>query len=713
MSQNIKNALPTSLQANPLLGSWIQFGANNTLRVLSGKVEIGQGINASLKKIATLQLGLNPAQLDFIAGDTQICPDEWYTAGSQSIEVGGHSLAFACKHFRSFFEAAAAKALSCKESDLILSNGIFSFKGQSISYFDLQKSVEYKTFQLDQAWTGESFSLKGEKSSVDGFARDDLHEKIGGKGFIQDLVLPDMVHARILRGPHAHAVADDWHLDKLKMLVGVDQVFVSGQFVALISLNESALVTAYEKAQTLITWRIKSVLPQEKGMEEFLTGLPSVRSEPIVEGTPKQGSVKHVARYSRPYIAHASISPSCALAMPTEDDSLSVWSHTQGPHKLRDQLALALNMPAPKVRVIHVSGPGCYGHNGADDVAFDAAFLAQELQRPVRVQWMRSDEMSAGPVGAASLVELDASLDDSGSIVSWDATVWSHTHIARPGWGEGINLLGAWSTAKPVPEPKPVDMFLPAGGGLRNIKPYYDLPSLKVKHHFISESPVRVSALRSLGAYANTFAIESFMDELAELSNQDPIAFRLKHQSDQRARYVLEKAAQMSNWKAYRQELSEAQDGRGLGIGFGRYKNKSAFCAVVIEVEVAESVKVNKVWMAVDAGEIVHFDALLNQVEGGIIQALSWSLKEEVHWNEVGSTTISWDDYPILNFDEVPAVEIELIDRPGEPGLGSGELAAGPIAAALANAVTHALQMRPRHLPFTPDRLSKMIMDSN
>jgi nicotinate dehydrogenase subunit B len=713
MSSNTKQALPTSLQANPLLGSWIQFGKNQTLRVLSGKVEIGQGINISLKKIATLQLGVNPAQLDFIAGDTDICPDEWYTAGSQSIEVGGHSLAFACQHFRHLFTTAAAKKLSCKEAELTLANGIFSFNGQTVSYFDLQNAVDYKSFALDQVWTGDAFSLKGVKSSVDGFARDDLNEKIGGTGFIQDLVLPNMVHARVLRGPHAHAVAVDWQFDKLKALQGVEQVFVSGQFVALIGTNEAAIVAAYEKAQSLITWRAKKPLPQERAMEEFLPSLPAVVSEPIIEGAAKVGTTSHSARYSRPYIAHASMSPSCALAMPTEEESISVWSHTQGPHKLRDQLALALKMPAPKVRVIHVAGPGCYGHNGADDVAFDAAFLAQQLKRPVRVQWMRSDEMSAGPVGAASLVELAASLNDDGLIISWDATVWSHTHIARPGWGEGINLLGVWSTAQPVAEPKPLDMFLPAGGGLRNIKPYYDLPSLKVKHHFIPESPVRVSALRSLGAYANTFAIESFLDELAELSNQDPLAFRLKHQSDQRARDVLEKSAQMSNWKSYREELSSAQDGRGLGIGFGRYKNKSAFCAVVIEVEVTEVVKVNKVWMAVDAGEIVHYDALLNQVEGGIIQALSWSLKEEVHWNELGSTTVSWDDYPILNFDEVPAVEIALIDRPGEPGLGSGELAAGPIAGALANAITHALQIRPRHLPFTPDRLSKMIMDSN
>jgi nicotinate dehydrogenase subunit B len=713
MSTMTKQALPTSLQANPLLGSWIQFGENKTLRVMSGKVEIGQGIHASLKKIATLQLGLRPEQLDLIAGDTQICPDEWYTAGSQSIEVGGHSLAFACQHFRRFFETAAAQALSCKPSDLTLSAGHFSFSGKSISYFDLQASVEFKQFKLDEAWTGDAFSLKGEKSSVDGFAREDLEEKIGGTGFIQDLVLPNMLHARILRGPHARSITDDWQLDKLKGLPGVEQVFVNGQFVALLGVNEAAIVTAYEKAQTWITWRIKKPLPPEKEIEEFLTSLPALTSEPIIEGVAQEGSISHKARYSRPYIAHASMSPSCALAMPTDGGALSVWSHTQGPHKLRDQLALALKMSSEKVRVIHLSGPGCYGHNGADDVAFDAAFLAQQLQRPVRVQWMRSDEMAVGPVGAASLVELDAALDKGGSIVRWNATVWSHTHIARPGWGQGINLLGAWSIAEPAAEPDPVDMFLPAGGGLRNIKPYYDLPSLHVKHHFIPESPVRVSALRSLGAYANTFAIESFMDELAQLSEQDPVQFRLKHQSDQRARDVIEKAAKMANWKIYRQELSQAQDGRGLGIAFGRYKNKSALCAVVIEVEVAEAVRVNKVWMAVDAGEIVHFDALLNQVEGGIIQALSWSLKEAVHWNESGSTSVSWDDYPILNFDEIPSVEIELIDRPGEPGLGSGELAAGPIAAALANAVTHALQIRPRHLPFSFERLSKMIMDAD
>jgi len=313
--------------------------------------------------------------------------------------------------------------------------------------------------------------------------------------------------------------------------------------------------------------------------------------------------------------------------------------------------------------------------------------------------------MAWSPFGSASAIEIDAAVDADGKVSKWHAGIWSHTHIKRPGWGEGINLQAAWDMDPPVPEPAPKDMPLPAGGGHRNGIAMYDFAHQQVDYHFIAQSPVRVSALRGLGAFANVFAIESAMDELAAASGQDAVAFRLRHLADARARAVIEAVARKAAW----QPDMPGGEGKGRGIGFSQYKNRSAYCAVVAEVEVAEKVRVLRVVAAVDAGHIVNPDGLINQIEGGVVQAISWTLKEAVAWDEDGVRSRSWEDYPILGFDEVPEIEVALLDQPGQPGLGSGECAAGPVAAAIANAVQHAIGVRVRNLPMTPERIAKDI----
>ena len=541
--------------------------------------------------------------------------------------------------------------------------------------------------------------------------RDDLWLKFTGAGFIQDLHLPDMWHARVLRGPHPDSRPINLDTEALATIPGVARVLVQHQFVALVGRDEGALIKAHAQAKASTHWSVPD-LPIEQDAEKLLLQLPKVTHMALQEtaNTDATGveALRLERRYSRPYLAHASIGPACALAQ-SDAQGLQVWSHSQGVFKLRDQIAQALQRPTDQVRVQHAAGAGCYGHNGADDVAFDAAFIAHTWGLNVRVQWSREDEMTVSPMGAASVVDIQASVNTDGHITQWHTQVWSPTHLNRPGWGDGIQLLGAWSAYENCHAPTPKDVPLPTGGGLRNAVPAYDVGSLSVAQHFLDTSPVRVSALRSLGAHANVFAIESFMDELSEAAGIDPVTFRLNHLSDPRARHVIDTVARQANWQA----RGAAGSGQGYGLGYARYKNKAGYCALIAHVEVAERVKVHQIWACVDAGAIVHRDGLLNQIEGGILQAMSWSLHESVRWNAQGIASQDWENYPVLSFNDVPQLDIHLVASDTHPSLGSGEVATGPCAAALGNAVAHALGIRARHLPLNAERLMQAIDEHN
>ncbi|MFC5520767.1 xanthine dehydrogenase family protein molybdopterin-binding subunit [Polaromonas jejuensis] len=698
-------AAPASVLANELLSDWIAISSER-LTIFSGKVELGQGINTAIRQIACDELGVAPDQLELIAGDTARSPDEGYTAGSQSVEVGGASMRWVCAHAFDLFRNAAATNLGAAVSSIFVERGEFGSTStpNRVSYWELAPFVQLAVVLTE---TPVGRDIPNEASVGTPLRRDDLGCKLLCAAYIHDFVLPGMVHARMLRGTHPSQRVGEVPVDALRALDGVGEVVHSGNFLALVGPNEARLVRALDKAKKLLTWSQSDELPAQTDTVSLLQAMPHASSVEHSAGAAAVGALQHAATYSRPYLAHASIGPACAIASPGEG-TLQVWSHTQGPHMLRNQLALALRMGKDKVVVTHLHGSGCYGHNGADDVAFDAAFIATVIGKPVRVQWMRDEELSMAPFGSASVVSIVGAVDESGRVCDWDLQVWSHTHIARPGWGEGVNLLGAWAIDPPMPRPPSRDMSLPAGGGQRNAVAIYDFPRQHVTYHFIEQSPVRVSAIRSLGAYANTFAIESFVDELSDLAQVDPIAFRLLHLGDSRARGVLERVRDMCGWAS----RPEPGSGAGLGVAVGRYKNRAAYCAVVVSVAVEEKVRVDRVWAAVDAGAVINPDGLLNQIEGGIIQSLSWSLKEEVKWNAEGIATNHWDTYPILNFDEIPEVEVTLIDRPEMPSLGSGEAAAGPTAAAVGNAVAHALGARCRHLPLTPERISDLIMNA-
>jgi len=534
----------------------------------------------------------------------------------------------------------------------------------------------------------------------------DIPAKVtGGAIYVQDMRLPGMLHGRVVRPPRYGATLAALDEAGVSKLPGVVALVRDGSFLGVVTAREEQAVSAREALAKLAQWEGGEALPAASGINAHLRALPSedtVVSEKAGEAPAAAKSLE--ATYTKPYIAHASIGPSCALAE-FKDGALRLWSHTQGVFPLRRDLAKALSLPESAIRVLHAQGSGCYGHNGADDVALDAALLARAVPgRPVRLQWMRDDEFAWEPYGAAMTMQLSAALSAEGRIVRWRHELWSNSHSTRPGEADGDNLLASWYLAQPDRPARPHGIPQPAGGGDRNAVPLYDFPVQHVVSHLIPAMPIRVSALRTLGAYANVFALESFMDELAAAAGADPVAFRLLHLKDSRARAVIESAASKAGWQA-----GVRGDGvRGRGMGVAKYKNLSSYVAVVAEVEIdrkSGEVRVPRAIVAVDAGQIINPDGLANQIEGGIIQSTSWTLKEQVRFASTGITSRDWLGYPILTFPEVPAVELTLIDRPSEKSLGAGEASPGPMAAAIANAFAHASGVRIRELPLTPDRV--------
>src|SRR5437868_1711328 len=399
-------------------------------------------------------------------------------------------------------------------------------------------------------------------------------------------------------------------------------------------------------------WKETARLPKQDQLPQMLIGSPSRDETIFQQGRPSATGARTIeATYTRPYQAHGSIGPSCAVAQST-GGVMTVWTHTQGVFPDRQGIAEMLRVPPASVRLVHVEGSGCYGHNGADDAAADAALIARAMPGvPVRVQWMREQEHAWEPYGPAMVTKLKASLDEAGKIADWNFEVWSNTHSMRPG-GAGC-MLAAQHMAQPIVVPAAKAIPLPEGGGDRNAIPIYTFPNAHVVHHFIPEMPLRISAMRALGAYHNVFSIESFMDELADLAGADPIEFRLKHLDDPRGREVVEKAARGFGWR----KGQKARGDRGFGFAFARYKNLAAYCAIASEVEVNRETgrpRLIRAVAAVDSGQVVNPDGLINQIEGAIVQSMSWTLYESVTFDDTRITSIDWQTYPILRFNSVP-----------------------------------------------------------
>jgi len=679
-----------SLENNPRLSRWLTF---EDLRVLvrSGKVELGQGVLTALAQIVAEELDVEPARVQMVAASTDASPDESYTAGSLSLQHSGTALRAVCAQVRSLHLAAAAAKLQVEPGMLTVADGEFcAADGRATSYWELALDLDEDVVPGAVAKDPAGYAVVGRSAP-----RLDLPDKVAGRPrFIHDLRPDGMLHGRVLRPPSRGAVLETVDDAAARSVPGVVAVVRNGSFLGVVAEREENALRAIAALRT--TWTEQDSLPPEAELADFLVAART--EETVLADVPGEdtSTVRTVrARFSRPYLAHASIAPSCGLAV-WNGGQLTVWSHSQGIYKLRTAIARLQQLGEDDVVVRHVEGAGCYGHNAADDAAYDAVLLARAVPgRPVRVLWTREDELSWGPFGPAMVVEIAADLDATGAPQRWQHDVWSNGHASRPG-PPGNPLLAATHVAGAVQSAPASDPPLQNGGGSgRNAVPMYDLPHQLVRTHRLQTMPLRTSAMRALGAHLNVYAIESVVDELAELAGVDPVEYRLRMLPDERARAVLRAAAERAGWG--RNPGPDA----GLGVGLARYKNRGAWCAVVAEVEAQSSVRVRRLTIAVDVGLVVNPDGVVNQIEGGALQALSWTTKEQVRFDARTVTSRTWEDYPILTFSEVPPVDVVLLDRPDQPALGSGEASIGPTAAAIGNALHAATGLWVRALPLT------------
>ena len=701
-------SLPNAIQRHPQLDEWLSINEDGTITVRTGKVEIGQGIKTSLAMIAAEELDVSPGRIRVQTADTELTPDEQVTSGSMSVQDSGSALRVACAVAREVMLALAAESLEVDAATLQVADGLISSEdsNEQTDYWTIQAGHPFHVAIQDSPAVKEvhRYSVVGRKQ-----IRIDLPDKaLGRPTFVHDLTLPHMRHGRLVKPPSPHA--ELLECPETLNMQGVE-VVRDGSFVGVVAATEALAVLAMERLRARCRWQSAPLRPMPDDMPSYLRervseslvlrGGKLAGEAAVMPPQPANAATTLQASYYRPYQMHASLGPSAAVAH-YENGRLTVYTHSQGIELLKQALAEELELPEDEVHLLHVEGSGCYGHNGADDVALDAALLARAAEPfPVNVKWTRSDEHGNEPFGPPAVMDLQASLDGDGQVIDWRHEVFSCSHIGRPRPTPGYsNMQAAWLRAnakspaprKPIPWPE-VCIH-------RNLQPMYEFADTHLVEHFVADSPLRTSALRSLGAFANVFAIESFMDELAAAVAQEPIQFRLKHLADARARKVLQRLEQ---------ELRKrpVAAGSGRGVAMARYKNQQTWCAIGVDVIVDDRghVQLEHAVIVADAGLVIDPDGLANQLEGGFIQAASWTLKEEVLWDEEGITTLNWESYPILRFGEVPRLETHLVAPNTGAALGAGEASTGPTPAAIANAIYRATGLRARHLPITPERL--------
>ncbi len=681
-AEPVLQPLPDEDQIN----AWLRITGSGKVQVITGKMELGQGLSTAIRQVAAEELSLPVEQTEIQLAETGVTPDEGYTAGSRSMESSAMNVRRASACAREKLVSLAAEKWGVPATEVRMENGKLVHDNKEQTLADLLAGRQLTDTILEP---GEIYAKTRRKTVGHPVPREDIARMVRGKmTYVQDLRFDGMVHARIIRPPSytarlEHIDISGWQDDPSVTIIR------DGSFVGVIAGDEWEAIRVSRQLKDKITWKEGDPLPRGS-LKDQLTALPADSRVDERTGDPDGmiGDNTHEATYFKPYIMHAANGPSCAVAL-YDNNQLSVWTHSQGVYPLRSSLAAMLNIPAGQISVKGVPGSGCYGHNGADDVAAEAALLAMNYPgRHVRLQWMREEEHGWEPYGTAMLMKLKAGIDGEGRIMGWTYDLWSDGHSTRPGGNAG-SLLPARFLEKPHPAPS--GGF--RGGATRNARPYYVLENMQLSSHIVS-GPLRFSALRGLGAYANIFAIESFMDELAEKAGKDPVDFRVMHLEDPRANYCLE---------GLREMISGVRTGEneGLGIAFSRYKNSATYCAVAALVDATDPNRpeVRQMWAFADAGEVINPDGLKNQLEGGMIQSASWALYEEVDFDSQHVTSQDWNTYPILRFQEAPTVEVRLIDRPDEPPLGAGEASQGPATAAIVNALYRATGSRYRELP--------------
>ncbi|NPD04217.1 xanthine dehydrogenase family protein molybdopterin-binding subunit [Nocardioides sp. zg-1308] len=674
--------LPPHVVTNPRLGSWVAV-RDGVVEVRTGKAELGQGIATALAQLAADALALPLEAVRVIAPHTALGPDQGLTAGSLSVLQTGPALAHV---------GGAVRALAGPPSPTEAYVARIAALDPELDLTTVEPLAPGRALEVGRS-----------------APRTDLPDKVLGRPrFLTDLRPAGLLHGRVLRPPSVGAVLrslpDDWTAPGASLVR-------DGSFVGVVGEREADVDRALELLRREATWDERDLLPATDDLPAWLRSgtheeVP-VLDEPGAPGTGAEGAAAVVeASYSRPFLVHASIAPSAGMAVWGED-GVHVWSHSQGIHGLRDAIAATLDLVPATVVVEHVENAGCYGHNAADDAALDAVLLARAVPgRPVLLRWTRPDELTWGPLAPAMTATVRARLDGR-RITGWSYDVWSQGHTARPGYAGNPGLLAGGDLARPVPLPPATDPPSAAGGGTtRNAVPGYDVGPRRVVGHRKTDSALRTSAMRALGAHLNVFAIESFMDELADAAGVDPVSFRLDHLTDPRARHVVAEAARLAGWD----EALPEDTGRGLG--WARYKDRGAYCAVVADVEVTGEVVVTRLLVVADVGRVVSPDGARNQLEGGATQATSWTLKERMPFDRRRLLGTDWEAYPVLRFSEAPEVSVHLVDSDA-PSTGAGEAAQGPTSAAIANAVHRALGVRVRDLPLDAAAIVRAIDQSD
>ncbi|WP_428542315.1 molybdopterin cofactor-binding domain-containing protein [Rhodopila sp.] len=693
-----------SLKQTPLLDAWIRVAPDGRITVFTGKAELGQGLKTALLQVAAEQLDVGVGRIELVTADTARTANEGFTAGSHSMQDSGTAIMNAAAEVRGLLVSAGAAEFGVGPDSVSTVDGsVRAPDGRSLGYGALATKLNLHVEAQPESQLRDPASYRLIGTSM---PRTDIPAKLtGGVAYVQDLRLPGMLHARAIRQPSVGAVLLDFDSAPIESMPGVVKLVRETSYLAVVAQKEWQAIKAMRALAVAARWRQTATLPEEATVLEAIQSLPARDIPVLTWQAPGAPPVRRLrARYTRPYLMHGAIGPSCAVAQ-LADGKMTVWTHSQGVFPLRSALAELLRMPSEQIRCIHVEAAGCYGHNGADDAAGDAALIARAMPGvPIRVQWMREQEHSNEPYGAAMIAEVDGALDAAGNVVDWNYEVWSNTHNRRPNVG-GLMLQNA-ALPDPLPVPPPAPIPMPEGGGDRNSNPIYRFPNATVVSHFIPEMPLRVSALRSLGAYLNVFAIESFVDELAAAAGIDPVAFRLRHLSDDRAKAVVALAAERFGWFAGR-------PGEGRGFAFARYKNLGAYCAIALGLRVEHEtgrIRLGRVVAAVDSGQPINPDGIRNQIEGAIVQAASWTLYEQVHFDRTRILSTDWSGYPIMRFPALPeSITVDVVAQAGQPFLGTGEAGQGPTAAAIANAVSDATGVRLRDVPFTVAKVKAAI----
>ena len=689
----------TAAPAASQLDSWLTVGVDGSITVFCGKVELGTGVSTALRQIVAEELDAPFDRIAWVQGDSERTVDQGSTVGSQTVKRGGAQLRQAAAEARTVLLELASAKLGSPPNALVVDNGVISVRGtgRSTTFAAL---IGGKRFEREV--TGKATVKRPNDYRVVGkpIKRVELPAKMTGRHvYVHDVRVDGMLHGRVVRPAAIGANVEAIDESSLKDIPGA-RLVRKGDFIGVVADREEDAIRAAKSLR--VTWSASATLPAPDELYETLVKLPATDRATADSGdvpTALARAAKIVkARYCWPFQMHASIGASCAVA-DVKRDTATIYSSTQGAHALKGAIAGLLGIPAGGVHVIWTEGSGCYGHNGSDDAAADAAMLSQAVGRPVRVQWSRADEHGWEPKGVAMVMDVAGGIDDGGRIVGWDYAVWTPTHSSRPSAQAGAASFVAGQLAGATP------ISRGSLGGERNAKHTYNVASTRVAAHLLQSSPLRVSSFRGLGSPQNSFANESFMDELAFAAGADPVEFRLRHLTDPRAIAVLQAVAKLAKWEPRpRTETGNSSaTKKGRGVGYVQYEGTEAYVAAIVDVDVdvaQHSVRVTRAYVAHDCGLIVNPDGLRNQIEGNVVQAISRTLKESVKFDRSRVTSIDWRSYPILTFAEVPeSIEIELIDHPELPSVGAGEASTSPIPGAIANAIFDATGKRLREVP--------------